>query len=115
MHFSTLIVLVFAAISVAMPTKRHAGRSFAHLLLSKKEYLHPIPTDADDSIVYPDEKLYAEEFKRDGDDSIVYPDEKLYAEEFKRDGDDAIVYPDEKLYAEEFKQVSVDVKTSLHR
>lgn len=41
-------------------------------------------TDADDSVVYPDEKLYAEEFKRDADDTVVYPDEKLYAEEFKR-------------------------------
>ena len=34
--------------------------------------------------MYPDEKLYAEEYKRDTDDAIVYPDEKLYAEEYKR-------------------------------
>lgn len=59
----------------------------------------PLLPDSDDASVYPEEKLYAEEFKRgvfklrrtwlvsnirllDTDDAFVYPEEKLYAEEF---------------------------------
>ena len=38
---------------------------------------------ADESVAYPDEKLYAEDYKR-SDESIAYPDEKLYAEDYKR-------------------------------
>ena len=59
-------------------------------------------SSADNSVAYPDEKLYAEDYKR-SDDSVAYPDEKLYAEDYKR-SDDSVAYPDEKLYAEDYKR-----------
>ncbi|KAF4633858.1 hypothetical protein G7Y89_g4254 [Cudoniella acicularis] len=88
MRFSSVFVLAFAAFVMALPVKRHTGTSFLFLISVCLRLTMGYVADSDDSIVYPDEKLYAEEYKKrevhDSDDRIIYPDEKLYAEEYKK-------------------------------
>ncbi|TGO67406.1 hypothetical protein BELL_0894g00020 [Botrytis elliptica] len=101
MRASTILTVLLSTLAIAGPIERRFG--------------------TDDVVVYPDEKLYNEEYKRapvivatEADDSVVYPDEKLYNEEYKRHtADESVVYPDKKLYDEEYKRHTAEADDSI--
>ncbi|CAI6336585.1 unnamed protein product [Periconia digitata] len=113
MKFVILFIASLTATAVALPTikARHGSMDESIEYPDEKLYAEEYkraPITGDEKVEYPDEKLYAEEYKRApavADEKVEYPDEKLYAEEYKRTpvmGDEKVEYPDEKLYAEEY-------------
>ncbi len=66
MKFVEVLVLALTACAAAVPLANPKGRVPGKCLHDLGTYTSPavMPRDADDEIVYPDEKFYAEEYKR---------------------------------------------------